>query len=57
MCHGWTTHTQRVLVVFNKFDTGRSLVLGGSRKEMDGLRAQPYSTGPQPVLHSQGARP
>jgi hypothetical protein len=31
-CHGWTTHTQRVLVVFNKFDTGRSLVLSGSRK-------------------------
>ena len=26
-CHGWTTHTQRVLVVLNQFDTGRSLVL------------------------------
>jgi hypothetical protein len=39
-CHGWTTHTQRVLVVFNKFDTGRSQVLTGLRKKLDGCLAE-----------------
>jgi hypothetical protein len=27
VCYGGTTHTLRFLVVFNKFDIGRSLVL------------------------------
>jgi hypothetical protein len=56
-CHGWTTHTQRVLVVFNKFDTGGSLVLSGGREEVYGRRAKPCSTGYLPVLRSQEARP
>jgi len=36
---------RRVLVVFNKFDIGRGLVLSGFREEIYGRRAKSYSIG------------
>ena len=45
-------------MVFNKFDTGVSLILSAPRKEVSGRHAKSHgSIGQLPVLHSQGARP